>query len=73
MRYILPIFFFLTGCTTDLVTPYSSGYFRDSSYCQEIIGNPSSATSHKNGFYTDKLDRNGKPICDDLRIGIFKF
>jgi hypothetical protein len=74
VRYILPIFFFLTGCaSTDFVTPYQSGYFRDQSFCQETIGNPSSSYSHKSGFFADKRDFYGQPICSDLRIGIITF
>ena len=68
MKYILPIFFFLTGCQS-----YRTGYFRDASFCQETVGIPTSSYSHRSGFFNEKLGQDGTPICYDQRIGFFKF
>jgi hypothetical protein len=63
----------LLGLCAWIDAPKPTGAVRDAEFCQESVPIPPFATSHLTGYYADKLDRWGKPLCQDLRVGSFRF
>ena len=53
--------------------PKALGAVRDPGFCQESVPIPAFVTSSKQGYYADKLDPWGMPVCLDKRGGLVKF